>query len=106
MRPSGVVVHNHSTFLQTRSEHVCSYLPHLEMFGCADGALGCGLSTITLHFYRQDASTLAATPHTWRCLDALMRPSGVVRPLSLYISTDKKQTRLQLPPTPGNVWMR
>ena len=43
---------------------------------------------------------------TYTRVDALMRPSGVVRPLSLYISTDKTQARLQLPPTPGSVWMR
>ena len=71
--------HCHSTFLQTRREYVCSYPPHLEVFGCADEALGCGATLVTLHFYRQEANTSAATSHTWKCLDALMRPSGVVR---------------------------
>jgi hypothetical protein len=98
--------HCHSTFLQTRREYVCSYPPHLEVFGCVDEALGCGATLVTLHFYRQEANTSAATSHTWKCLDALMGPSSVERSLSLYISTGKTRARSQLPPTPESVRMR
>ena len=77
--------HCHSTFLQTRREYVCSYPPHLEVFGCADEALGCG--AVTCQGLLADCS--CEVEHDGR----LLKVHVILRaPVWAYISVCRDQT--------------